>query len=308
MFRARFLKMLFLVSMLVLMGGAAPIVGAATVTQSGSVEKTLTFDGRDRTYRVHAPEMTAPARGFPVLIVLHGGGGNGKIIERVTGFSDLADREGFIAVYPDGTGQRSQILTWNAHNCCGYAYAKDVDDVGFISALIDQLVVEYDVDPSRIYVTGHSNGAMMTFRVACELSDKIAAAAPYAGALNTDSCPATDPVPMLIMNGDADENVPVAGGTSVGVGVASQDGRVDQPTSHAVDTWTSIDGCDPNPLVTDSPAAQISDYQNCANGSTVEQVLIHGWAHGWPVPDKGSPIDGSQQIWAFLSQFEKPDA
>lgn len=291
---------------LVTFGGLTPI-GAVDVAGQ-TVERAIVVDGQQRTFLIHVPnDVTAPG-GLPVLIVLHGGGGNGKQVERSTGFSGLADEEGFIAVYPDGTGRLPRRLTWNAYNCCAHAHTEAIDDVAFISALIDELSADPRVDASRIYITGHSNGAMMTFRIACELADKIAAAAPYAGALNSDTCAPSRPVPILIMNGEDDENVPIAGGTSEHVGFASEDARVDQPTSFAVDTWTSMNGCHTEPVVTDTPAAFMSVWSDCDALAEVEQILIHDWAHGWPDPDEGAPLDGSRIIWNFVARFSTPRA
>lgn len=270
-----------------------------------TVEQSIEVAGIERTYRAHLPSSVESANGLPVLIVLHGGGGNAKQFERSSGFSGFADEEGFLAVYPDGSSRRLGLQTWNAYSCCGYAYAAGIDDVGFISVLIDHLVSDEQVDPTRIYVTGFSNGAMMTFRIACELSDKVAAAAPYAGALNTDSCSPATPVPMLIMNGDADENVPVAGGTSPNAGVASQDDRVDRPTAHAVDTWVAANGCVGTPMVEDTTVALTNSWTDCSAGSKVEQILIHGWTHKWPSVENGAPFDATSVIWEFVSQFSK---
>jgi polyhydroxybutyrate depolymerase len=284
---------------------AGSTVAKTSVSSGVTSEQKLVFDGRERTFRVHVPDMDSSTTTFPLLIVLHGGTGNGGQIERSSGFSDLADQFGFIAVYPDGAGAVNSRYTWNADNCCGYAYRQHVDDVGFIAALIDQLVADYDVDPSRVYVTGFSNGAMMTFRLACELSGKIAAAAPYAGALNTDSCGATEPVSILIMNGDADQIVPVDGGTSDQRGAAGERDRVDKPTSFAVDTWVAIDGCFGTPEVTNSATSMTSTYSGCTNGAAVEQVLIHNWDHHWPSEANGSSMDAGSIIWEFVSQFSK---
>lgn len=297
------------VAALVVTGAHAGTAVAQTDGSGGATsDQTLSHDGLERTFRVHVPEVGSSTARLPVLIVLHGGTGNGKQIERSSGFSDLADQFGFVAVYPDGTGLVDMRYTWNADNCCGYAHRANVDDVGFISALIDKLIADYDVDPARVYITGFSNGAMMTFRLACELSGKIAAAAPYAGALNTDSCAAIQPVPMLIINGDADVNVPVAGGTSDERGSASQRDRVDRPTAYAVQTWVQIDGCSGAPVSADAGGALVTTYGECADGAEVEQVLIHGWDHHWPSVANGSPVDGAAMIWAFVSQFSKPEA
>ncbi len=279
----------------------SPVAAQSTSATSGDIVNSIQIDGTERTYRVHLPGGIAPAAGAPVLIVLHGGGGNGKQVDHAKGISDLADQEGFIAVYPNGSGRTSKLLTWNAYNCCAYAHAQDIDDVAFISALIDRVIADYDVDPTRIYITGHSNGAMMTFRLACELSDKIAAAAPYAGALNTDSCSPDSPVPMLIMNGADDTSVLVSGGTGSGI----DDTRVDQPTSFAVDTWVAADGCTSAPIETDDGQTLIKTWTACSNGSVVEQVLIRDWGHNWPTIESGAPFDATRVIWDFVSQFSK---
>lgn len=280
-------------------------VSARSISASANdIVSSIQVDGIERTYRVHMPDAAAPAEGRPVLIVLHGGGGNGKQVDRSKGISDLADQEGFLAVYPNGSGRTSKLLTWNAHNCCGYAHSQHIDDVAFISALIDRVIVEYDVDPTRVYVTGHSNGAMMTFRLACELSDKIAAAAPYAGALDTDSCSPNSPVPMLIMNGEDDTSVLVAGGTGSGI----DDTRVDTPTSFAVDTWVAANGCTDVPIETDDGQTLIKSWTDCASKSAVKQVLIRDWGHTWPTIEDGAPIDATRVIWDFVSQFSKPVA
>lgn len=273
-----------------------------------TLEQSIDVNGVERTYRVHRPAGVESLTNLPVLIVLHGGGGNGRQFERTSGISALSDQEGFIAVYPDGASRNGRFHTWNAYECCAYAFESNSDDVGFISALIDQVVADYSADPSRIYVTGFSNGEMMTFRLACELSDKIAAAAPVAGSLNSDACHPASPVPILIVNGEMDENVPVAGGASPGVGVKSQDDRVDRPTAFAVDTWVAANACAGGPVVTDTTAATERVWNSCANGSIVEQLLIHGWPHRWPSVENEAPLDGEQTIWDFVSQFSNPQS
>lgn len=309
MFRHRLSIVLVALAVVAGIGGIPGSTRAQTPAAGGTdLDRQLQIGGLERTYHVHLPAGAAPAAGFPLLIMLHGGTGNGSRMEQKSGFATLADQQGFIAVFPDGTGLLNGRYTWNAYDCCGYAQRKNVDDVGFISALIDQMIADFDVDPTRVYVTGYSNGAMMTFRLACELADKIAAAAPYAGALDTDTCAATQPVPILIMNGEDDQNVPVAGGRSPDAGAPSQNDRVDKPTSYAVETWVGIDSCSTTPVVTDSEAAQISTYGGCIDGSAVEQILIHNWDHAWPSAANGSQIEASEVIWTFLSQFSKSDA
>lgn len=141
---------------------------------------------------------------LPLVLVLHGGGGNAAYAERMTGFTDKARKEGFIVVYPEGTGrQEGQLLTWNAGHCCGYAMANRVNDVAFIDALIEKLIEDYVVDPRRIYATGMSNGGMMTHRLGIELSNRFAAIAPVVATLFGDERRPEHPVSAIMFNGHA---------------------------------------------------------------------------------------------------------
>ncbi|MFP5356346.1 MAG: alpha/beta hydrolase family esterase, partial [Gemmatimonadota bacterium] len=150
--------------------------------------QTLSHDGRTRRYVVRVPARIARSNALvPMVIVLHGGGGNASNAESMTGFTRKAEREGFIVVYPEGTARgRVPLLTWNAGHCCGHAMEQRVDDVGFINALIDKLQSTHRIDPDRIYVTGMSNGGMMSHRLGIELSQRIAAIGPVVGAVFGD--------------------------------------------------------------------------------------------------------------------------
>src|ERR1035438_8717219 len=129
----------------------------------GGHELALTVGQRERTYLLHLPPVYDGKRSLPLVIVLHGGGGNAPGAVRVTGCSANADKEGFVRGYPNGSGRlKNRMLTWNSGNCCGYALDSDVDDAGFIRALIDELEKTRAIDPKRVYATGMSNGGMMT--------------------------------------------------------------------------------------------------------------------------------------------------
>ena len=179
-----------------------------------------------RTYLVHLPASYSKDKAWPVVLVFHGGGGNGEQMAGMTGFSRKADREGFIAVYPNGSGRwQNRFLTWNAGNCCAYAYENGIDDVGFIRALIGKLKKDYAVDERRVFATGISNGGMMSYRLACGLSDLIAAIGPVAGAQNID-CEPKRPVSVVILHGTADLYVRYKGGTPLRmVDVLQPEGR-----------------------------------------------------------------------------------
>src|SRR5262249_13324839 len=131
------------------------------VTAGEDREHFVTHDGRKRRYLVHAPPAAAAGRPLPVVLGFHGGGGRAESFRTMSRLSEVADRHGFLVVYPDGTGRWANVLTFNAGRCCGYAAEQQVDDVGFVRRLLDELPRLYPVDPRRVYATGMSNGAML---------------------------------------------------------------------------------------------------------------------------------------------------
>ncbi|MBI5931518.1 MAG: prolyl oligopeptidase family serine peptidase [Chloroflexi bacterium] len=270
--------------------------------------ETIQVDGRDRTYIVYTPDSYATSTPMPLVIVLHGGGGHAENAQNMSQMNTVANREGFIVVYPNGNGRlRYRLLTWNAaDNCCGYAHDQNVDDVKFIRELIEQLQKDYAIDPNRIYVTGMSNGGMMSYKLACALSDVIAAIAPVSGAFNLAKCEPTNPVSVIIFHGTADEHVLYDGGSSI----KSIDGdRVDQPVSAAVDFWTTHDGCATEPASTTSGSITTDTYTNCNTGAEVTLVTIDGGGHAWPGGRRGSrsgdqpsqEINASEVMWQFFT-------
>jgi polyhydroxybutyrate depolymerase len=168
-----------LLALAFLSAAGACSAGAQPARPAGGVmsDETLQHDGRERRYLIHDYSGDKPA---PVVFVLHGGGGHPENAENMSQFDVIAAREKLIVVYPGGTGGMpgGRLLTWNAGHCCAYARENNVDDVGFIRTIIDGLVASGRADPKRIYVTGMSNGAMMSHRLARELPDRIAAIAP----------------------------------------------------------------------------------------------------------------------------------
>ncbi|MDE2335763.1 MAG: hypothetical protein KGL10_00455, partial [Alphaproteobacteria bacterium] len=202
------LKRLFLIVGLVLLSSAAR---AADFTGHVAVQ------GRDRTYLVHIPDNVSGHKNLPVVIMLHGGGGNAAQFAEQTGMNAVADKNGFIAVYPEGTkAMLGNFRTWNAGRCCGKAMRGKSDDVAFISRIIDALAQKYAIDTKRVYATGHSNGAMMSYRLACQLSDKIAAVAPVSGQRVFDDCHPKRAVAILHIHGTADPCALYNGGNACG--------------------------------------------------------------------------------------------
>jgi polyhydroxybutyrate depolymerase len=213
------------------------------VNGSGNPENFIEVGERQRTYIVHLPAGYDGKAALPLVVVFHGGGGNAANAARMSGMSAKADKEKFIAVYPNGTGPwPDRFLTWNTWSCCGSVLDNNVDDVEFVRALIGKLEREYLVDPKRIYATGLSNGGMMTYRAGCELSDLFAAIAPVAGALDTTGCRPAFSVSVIIFHGTADKHILYEGGEPVKAFDRNHH-RVDKPVSYAVNFWVQRDGC-----------------------------------------------------------------
>lgn len=283
-------------------------------TSASEYEQSMTFDGRTRNYLVHlSPGYNSSTKNYPLVIVLHGGGGNARNAERMTDFSEKADKEGFIAVYPEGTGKLERYaLTWNAGNCCGYALDNNVDDVGFIRALIEKLEKDLRIDSNRIFATGISNGGMMSYRLACELSDKIAAIGPVAGALNMECKPA-HPVSVIIFHGTADQHILYEGGPPKKI--FDDHPRVDNSVAYAVSFWVKQNGCSNNSKKQDKGNISIETYTDDKNGTEVALYTIKDGGHVWPGGEKGGPwgdeptqeISATDIIWDFFAKHPKKE-
>lgn len=270
-----------------------PPVKPVEYREAGDFYRTLDHNGLERTYVLHVPANSQISNPAGLVIVLHGATGNADSIHlnSAIAFNEKADHKGFLVVYPDGTGDKvSQSFFWNAAHCCGSAWLDGIDDVGFIRTLIDSLSQELNLDPARIFVTGFSNGGMLAYRLAVELSDKIAAISPLAAAIggrfSEDSdlqmIPAPlNPVPVLIFHGLQDREVPYNGGTFV-----AANGRIDLPVSDAVDFWVLHNGCDPQPTIETAPGGEYIIDTYSANGKYSVPVVLYTLrdvAHDWPL-------------------------
>ena len=276
----------------------------------------LTVDGRKRDFRVFIPGNYSSARRAPLVIVLHGGGGRGFRMERFTGFSDLAEREYFIVAYPDGYRRN-----WNDGREVpqSSAHRERVDDVSFISSLIDAIRERYAVDDRRIYVTGISNGGFMSMRLACELSHKIAAVAVLTASVPENimaSCAPRNKVSVLIMNGTDDPLVPYNGGMVTFMG--RERGKASS-TDATVKLWISRNNCSPKPSGIEMIDSNKEDgtriekkIYRSRDDDGVEVVLyrIIGGGHTWPGGMQYAPerwigktsreIDATEEIWQFF--------
>lgn len=263
---------------------------------------TIDVDGRTRVYVVHTPAGYTGKTPLPLVFVLHGATQSAASAERMSGMSVKADQENFLAVYPTGTGRLSNVPTWNSGACCGYAQDNKVDDVAFFRALIVKLEKDYSVDPQRIFATGISNGAMMSYRLACEVSDKFAAVAPVEGAQDLP-CHPTSPVSVIVFHGTADHLVPFNGGsTPYQMGSI----RSDTPVLDAVAFWVKYDGCAATPKHEESAEVHTDIYSGCRAGSAVALYAIQGGHHMWPgLRLSHNSVPATDLIWTFFKDHPK---
>lgn len=273
----------------------------------------IVHDGIKRSYVVRLPAAASDrTHRLPLVLVLHGGGGNATFAESMTGFTRVAQAEGFIVVYPEGTGRRpGMLLTWNAGHCCGHAMRGNIDDVGFIRELLDSLAARYPVDPRRIYATGMSNGGMMVHRLGIELSDRIAAIAPVVATVFGDEARPAQAVSALIINGQLDRNVPPGGGPPRDR-FNAWDGTPALPAGRQAAFWAGADQCGSAHESRDASGSLHLTYA-CANGKAVESYLLADSGHAWPGGEGGRrrgdqpdpSFDATAVIWNFFqSQFK----
>ena len=263
----------------------------------------LTVDGLERSYIAHVPEGAAASvpETLPVLVVLHGAGGNGPKAEMATGLSGFARADNFIVAYPNGT-QAAQIeeqLAWNADGCCGAPHIDEVDDVEFISRMLDDIAERNAIDASRIYLAGFSNGGMMSYRLSCELGDRIAGIAVVGGAFNVSSCDSDAPADVLIVHGTGDLTVPYRGGPT-NERSAARFGQWDNASvSDARREWVERNGCAGFPSRNVDETVTRDTYDECDDDKRLEVVTIAGGAHVWPI----APVSGFDASEALITFF-----
>ncbi|MCD6298784.1 MAG: dienelactone hydrolase family protein [Deltaproteobacteria bacterium] len=286
------------------------ICGVVAAEKGQSQVHKLVVGGIDRSYIVYRP-MLSDTKDLPLMIVLHGGMGNAEYMEKMTGMNEVADTGKFIVAYPNGIGGRFRFMknrrTWNAGRCCGQAVKKNVDDVLFIEKLIEDIDSKFSIDTRRVYVTGMSNGAMMAYRLACEIPDKIAAIIPVSGTLAVDNCDGAKDVPVLHIHGDRDKNVPIAGGK----GEKSVAGVAHRSLPDTIKLIIRSRQCLAPEQRTLNGGIRVSSYR-CNNGAPVKLLIIKGGEHAWPgghgrnnKPSDGRYISASEQAWEFAKQFSK---
>jgi polyhydroxybutyrate depolymerase len=278
----------------------------------GDSSRTLKVDGSERSYLVHVPPQYVKDTPTPVVLAFHGGGANARNMVAFSGLNQKADQSGFIVVYPDGSGRLERMLTFNAGNCCGQAAARNVDDVAFVRHILDDLEGIANVDRNRVFATGMSNGAMMAYRLASEMSDRIAAIAPVSGPMGTKDCRPGRAVSVMHFHGEADEFAPFSGGKGRG-----PSGTEFYSVDHSISAWVNANGCNKSPRITQLPDREKDGttvkqvrYESGKEGAEVVLVIIEGGGHTWPGNEprmqalgaSTRDISANDMMWEFFQQ------
>jgi len=278
------------------------------IRAAGDYRFSFVHDGVTREYLVHVPKSYHGER-TPMLVALHGGGGDDGFQADDSKYRLISKSEdaGFIAVFPNGYSRfPSGILaTWNAGNCCGAAQKGNIDDVGFIREVIHRVERQAAIDPRRVFATGMSNGAMMSWRLACQ-APEIRAIAPVEGTDNSLSCKPSHPVAVIEFHSVDDPNVPFNGGGGVGPSHAD---FVSVPATQA--KWTLLDRADPKARrVLTVAGAHCDVHRAQAGGAPVELCVTDTGGHSWPGggtqqgrKQPSMAISANDLMWSFFSSL-----
>jgi polyhydroxybutyrate depolymerase len=285
----------------------------------------------DRTVTVQVGEaerraivVNAPAEGTksPAVIVLHGGAGSAEQMRASSGFDPVAREHGFMAVYAEGTefgvGRNAGRHAWNTGHLLR-RQVRDADDIAYFDALIDRLIAEHGADPERIFMTGGSNGGMMTFVYGAARAERLAAIAPVVASMFTFDTTPKVPLPILIINGAKDEEVPLAGGMSENAIVRAAQATPFKPLREVVEFWVKANRSKTpgaskvaGTVTTTTYAASEGEGEG---GATTEFILDSAGGHGWPGTSArrgdNTPITafrGAERVWEFFQdKVRKPD-
>lgn len=280
---------------------------------AGDHTRTLTVGGLKRTYLVHVPKGYDPKTPTPVVLALHGAAMNGPMMDWFSGLTKKSDAAGFVVVYPSGTGA-GPFLTWNAGGFMGKMAEGKADDVAFIGKLLDDLGTVVTMDEKRVYACGMSNGGMMCYRLAAELSDRIAAVAPVAGTIAIEESKPKRPVPVIHFHGTKDTLVPFEAAKGKAVPFMKLKGVED-----SIQAWVKLNGCDPKPkadvLSKDGDEMKVTrtTYGGGKDGAEVVLVVVEGGGHTWPgkeppvgfIGKSAKNVSANDLMWEFFQKHKR---
>ena len=267
-----------------------------------------TVELRDRSYVIDLPTQ---AKGAPIILALHGGGGNPDQFASNSGFSKPALRQGYAVIYPAGSGRLAKLLTWNGGYCCAYAAQANIDDVAFLDAVVADAAQKFGLDAARVYVTGMSNGGLMAEFYGALRPGSVKAVASVSGSLDVEHTRIRGPVPLLHIHGTADTNVPYAGGIGTDGKQATDWSSVDEVIAAFVraageDLTKSSRVIDPK---ADETRVIVTDYTDAGGQVVIRLMAVEGGGHAWPGSRRSAKqggtadIDGNTEVLRFFALY-----
>lgn len=287
------------------------------------INGTLMHQSNVRKYTLHIPDSYDGLDKTPLVLFLHGGGGNAESAQNFSNFNPVSDEYGFLMVYPEAFFESApDNFVW----ADGRGLAADklgIDDVGFINALVDELKREYNIDDSRVYLCGFSNGSFLTQRIAFQGNSPFAAFGTLGGTMNESLFENGDPgraIPMMYVFGTDDHLVPYEGGFVSG----NPDLEAVKGVEEAVDYWRQNNGCAttlekidlPNTNLTDNSTVEVYEYTDCSCSADVKFYKVIGAGHTWPgvfLPNQTSlgitnlDMFASEELWQFFKKYSLCD-
>jgi polyhydroxybutyrate depolymerase len=247
-----------------------------------------------------------------LVVALHGAFSTARKFERDSGFSLLADREGFLVVYPQGIGLGDLFRHWNSGHCCGKARRMNLDDVGFVLATVDNVARRNPVDRARVYFAGFSNGGMLAYRIAAEHPEVVAAVAvasatiggvPAANEPEWSVVRPKQPVAVLAIHGRADTSVPYEGGRAA----QSRGNSSAISVERSIRLWVNADDCNPEPQVELMAQDRVERqaWSGCRSDSEVVLYSLSSWGHEWPKENLLGGFDAAGTIWRFFERHPR---
>jgi polyhydroxybutyrate depolymerase len=284
------------------------LIALVTISKAQTIDESFEFDGVNRYHKIYIPSNFTP--NMPLVLNLHGYTSNAFQQVFYSSMTTVAESNDFMLVFPEGTTDQYGVTFWNSEIA-----GEDVDDLGYLIALIDSMIVNYQVDPDRVYMCGMSNGGFMSYYSACEMTDKIAAIASVTGTMNNviyDNCNPTKSIPVLEIHGTEDATVPYLGFENSG------SFQTMMATEDVVDFWVNHNNCTESQVVemedlsiTDLSTVTHFSYTGGDDGASVELYRVNEGGHTWPgsiIPLSGivtnHDIIASEVIWDFFNQYD----
>jgi polyhydroxybutyrate depolymerase len=292
-----------------------PTFDAATHLTPGTYEETLTSSDRERRYLLHIPAGVDTTKPLPLVMFFHGGGGGMYQAAEDYPWTAKADEAGFILVYGQGTSRRDGDLinTWNAGNCCAYARDNDIDDIQYVRDVVADVQAKIAIDADKIFATGFSNGSMMSYRVACELSDTFAAIGAVSGTDNTTSCDPSTPISVIHIHAKDDEAAKFDGGSGRQFEDTSDWVTDFRSVQSSFDLWRGYNGiADESERVFTGDGVTCDLYDRGTSGVAMELCVLETGGHTWPggtAAARRSGLEPSQAlnatdtIWNFFMTY-----